>query len=216
MTNLDTADDKRDGPEGYKDEQTLWDMYYGQGMSTVEIGEHFNKDSSTIHYHMEKCGIERRSVSESKYAKSKRISNHQELTEEVMRRLYIEKQMTEREIARRVGCSRDKIQNRLEKFGFERRSMGEARALRELRKPLTLKMNNGYRNCRTHHKGVQYNVRIHRLAAVAWFGWDAVVGKVVHHKNSHKLDNREENLEPMTNSAHTKHHVAAGDLEPPP
>lgn len=49
-------------------------------------------------------------------------------------------------------------------------------------------------------------VRIHRLAAVAWFGWDAVVGNVIHHKNTHKRDNREENLEPMPHEEHMKHH----------
>lgn len=46
----------------------------------------------------------------------------------------------------------------------------------------------------------------HRLAAVAWFGWSAVVGKVVHHENGIEWDNREENMETMTQSDHIHEH----------
>ena len=48
---------------------------------------------------------------------------------------------------------------------------------------------------------------IHRLAAIAWFGWDAVVGNDVHHDNKIPWDNREENLTPMTDSEHMQHHA---------
>jgi transposase len=48
---------------------------------------------------------------------------------------------------------------------------------------------------------------VHRLAAVAWFGWDAVVGNDVHHDNNVPWDNREENLTPMGDSEHMQHHA---------
>lgn len=47
-------------------------------------------------------------------------------------------------------------------------------------------------------------VKIHRLAAVAWFGLDAVVGKDIHHKNDIGWDNRESNLQPMDHAAHSE------------
>jgi len=48
---------------------------------------------------------------------------------------------------------------------------------------------------------------VHRLAAVGWFGWDAVTGNDVHHENKVPWDNREENLTPMTDSEHMRHHA---------
>ena len=48
--------------------------------------------------------------------------------------------------------------------------------------------------------------RVHRLVAVAKYGFDAVAGKDVHHKNGVKWDNRPENLELMTHGEHSKHH----------
>jgi DNA-binding XRE family transcriptional regulator len=48
---------------------------------------------------------------------------------------------------------------------------------------------------------------VHRLAAVAWFGWDAVVGNDVHHDNNVPWDNREENLTPMGDREHMQHHA---------
>jgi len=49
-------------------------------------------------------------------------------------------------------------------------------------------------------------VKVHRLVAVAEYGFDSVVGKVVHHKNGIAWDNRPENLELMTNEEHSRRH----------
>ena len=56
-------------------------------------------------------------------------------------------------------------------------------------------------------EGSTTKVAIHRLAAVAWFGWGAVSGNVVHHENGVPWDNRESNLTPMTLSEHSKLHA---------
>ena len=47
---------------------------------------------------------------------------------------------------------------------------------------------------------------IHRLVAVSEFGFDEVKDKEVHHKNGCPLDNRPENLEPVTQAEHNKIH----------
>lgn len=56
-------------------------------------------------------------------------------------------------------------------------------------------------------------VAVHRLAAVAWFGLDAVVGMDVHHRDPEgenrpgiPWDNREEILEPMEHGEHRSYH----------
>lgn len=50
-------------------------------------------------------------------------------------------------------------------------------------------------------------VSVHRLAAVAWSGFDEVAGNDVHHKNEVPWDNREENLTLLPPDDHRSHHA---------
>ena len=47
---------------------------------------------------------------------------------------------------------------------------------------------------------------LHRLIAIAEYGVEKVSGNVVHHKNHVILDNRPENLEPMSLEDHIRRH----------
>jgi len=47
----------------------------------------------------------------------------------------------------------------------------------------------------------------HRLLAVAEYGFDAVVGKRIHHKNDIPWDNRPENIIPLSRSEHQQEHT---------
>lgn len=211
----DQPNDKRDDPDGYKDEQTLRNMYWDEGMSTEDIADHFDKGSTTICSHMDKNGVERRSVSEAKYVEHERKRDHPKLTEELLRELYVGKRLSPRAIANEVGgCSEQKVKSRLDEHEFERRSMSEASRIRHAREPVGFSVtNHGYEIWQTQCFGEEYAVPVHRLAAVAWFGWDAVIENVVHHKNGHRRDNREGNLDPsMTNTEHSKMHEARGDI----
>ncbi|UPM45316.1 HNH endonuclease [Halocatena salina] len=52
-----------------------------------------------------------------------------------------------------------------------------------------------------------HTILVHRLVAVAEYGIDAVAEAVVHHKNTHKWDNRPENLLPCDSRArHRREH----------
>lgn len=51
-----------------------------------------------------------------------------------------------------------------------------------------------------------HTVRVHRLMAVAKFGFDALEDKDVHHKSHIPWDNRMENISVMKRSEHRDHH----------
>lgn len=55
-------------------------------------------------------------------------------------------------------------------------------------------------------------VKVHRLLAVAEYGFEALNGNVVHHKNKTPWDNRAANVEVMDPVEHTKHHHEEGDM----
>jgi len=63
----------------------------------------------------------------------------------------------------------------------------------------------------------EQTVSIHRLCAVAWFGFSAVdQNTVVHHKSNIPWDNREDNIEPMDRETHSNMHEspATGEWTP--
>lgn len=50
---------------------------------------------------------------------------------------------------------------------------------------------------------------IHRLVAVAEYGYEAVAGKDVHHKDGVLCLNSRENIEPVSKEDHTRKHIEA-------
>jgi hypothetical protein len=65
----------------------------------------------------------------------------------------------------------------------------------------------GYETWRSHNSdGTEDRVRVHRLLAVAKYGFEAVGGMHVHHKNGIKWDNRIENVEIFTPTEHRAAH----------
>ena len=225
--------------EPYKDEETLRELYWDEGLSIGEVAERFGCARSTVHKYMEEYGIERRqlkridipgkelrelyvekelSIQEIADKKEcgwdairKRLREHGievtggkervEIPEQKLRELYVERGMSANKVADEIGCSRGPVVNRLREYGIDVRG----------KNPVSFEVSyNGYERSRVFIDGKTKTVRVHRLAAVAWFGWDAVVGNVVHHKSGHPRDNREENLEPMANAEHTATHNRKG------
>jgi len=132
------------------------------------------------------------------------------MSEDKLRKEYIENERSAREIAEEWGCDKTTIYNWLEKFGYERR---EAKDYNRVERVYYKTRKEGYEHWQLHYgadRGKQ--IMVHRLAAVAWHGLDAIQGNHVHHKNGVKWDNREENLEFMTPTQHIKHHQHKGDV----
>ena len=182
------------GQKAYRDKETLYELYHGKGMTKVEIANELGCSDVTVGNWMEKLGVPTARV-------WKRI--------DFLKELYINQKMTQQEIAERLGTNKSNISNQLVEADIETRKRGE------LQHPTIYISQSGYMTCRHRlggHDNDRVSFRIHRLVAVAEYGYDDVAGNIVHHKNNHKLDNRPENLEPISRSEHTKHHHENDDI----
>ncbi len=65
----------------------------------------------------------------------------------------------------------------------------------------------GYECWRHMIDGKNHYVAVHRLAAVAEYGFDEVAGKDIHHRNAIKWDNRPQNLVPEDKVEHCRDHA---------
>lgn len=128
---------------------------------------------------------------------------------ETLRQLYEDELMSQQDIADHFDneLTGHGIKYWLEKHGIEKRSRAEAAKLRWLKEvPNMHTHETGYEFWRDHTGNDERLVLVHRLLAVAVFGFDAVADKVVHHKNNVPWDNRPENIEIMTVAEHAVHH----------
>lgn len=122
---------------------------------------------------------------------------------ELVNRLYHDEKMSGPEIAELLGCSVGPIYDRID----ETRSIGDANKIRRLREPAAHRIDeDGYERVGTKIDGKRMATGVHRLIAVAEFGFEAVRDKIVHHKNGVPWDNRPSNLQLMDQSDHVREH----------
>jgi len=120
---------------------------------------------------------------------------------ETLREMYWGRGMSMRQIADELGTDHDRVDYWMDVHDIETRT-GYAE---QPHASLTIDKD-GYPLWKTYVDGYHARVRVHRLLAVAEYGFDAVVGNDVHHKNGVRWDNRPENIEPMDPSEHRRHH----------
>lgn len=132
-----------------------------------------------------------------------------------LRNRYWKDDMSIRQIAEVYDLSNVTIYEWMEKHNIERRSQGEARELKDQsgrnnsswQEWATYSMGpRGYPRWSGTYEGERYEIRVHRLVAVAEYGFEEVCESVVHHKNQITWDNRPENLETMNPAAHGRSH----------
>jgi hypothetical protein len=126
----------------------------------------------------------------------------------VLRKLYYDEKRSTVEMADLLDCSQSSITTWMNKYGLERRSGSEAIQMAfgtENEVPLH-KHHKGPMMWRYHYKDEKADVMVHRLLAVAKYGFDALEGKVVHHKNEIPWDNRPDNITLMEPREHRSHH----------
>lgn len=128
---------------------------------------------------------------------------------ELLRRLYREERMPMTQIADRWDCSPTTVRDWVERHGIEKWTRSQACQLGHGHSPYSVPFQThttGAEVWRHSHNCESNMVYVHRLLAVAEFGFDAVDDNVVHHKNHVRWDNRPENLELMDHGDHTVHH----------
>ncbi len=123
-----------------------------------------------------------------------------------LRELYWDDELTLKEIGDRLGCSQNTVKKWMDKFGIDRRNRTEAMVELRKRAPPNFQTHLGREGWRNRHDDDTFFVSVHRLLAVAVYGFDAVTDMVVHHKNQIPWDNRPDNITLMTHAEHTRHH----------
>jgi transposase len=178
---LNRYDIQREPPEwGKKD--VLEKHYIEQRMAVREIADKFDVGSSTIYHWIQKHDIER-------------LWRDDDLLCE----MYCEKGMTQEEIADELGCEQGTISYRLREMGVETNPSKD-------KPPYFGTSANGYEVIQSKVRGERKEFLLHRLLAVCEYGFDVVEGKVVHHKNHIKWDNRGSNIEIMSAEEHGRLH----------
>jgi len=157
---------------------------YKDGMSCQQIADKFDCSTKPIESRLKENGIQ---LDGAEFVNIKR----EELEEAVS------KFTTVKELAEHFDCDRATIDRKLEKYDIDPPTLYNKKA--------TLSDINGYQalQCGVVGKGVL----VHRLLAVAEYGYENVCDNVIHHKNGIRWDNRPDNIEVMTRSEHSKLHA---------
>lgn len=205
----------------YHNKDWLKKKYNDERLSTIKIAELCDVTPSTIQYWLDKYDIERRSRSEATTiihgTDGKPHHNPDWLREQ-----YCEQGKSTIEIAEQVGLTHHGIQYQLEKHDIDTRSPAEATKQSDNmgnpkgpehpswknRATFYTHSRDGYETWKTNDG----QVFVHRLLAVAEYGFDEVRGKDVHHKNKIRWDNRPANIDILTPSEHMALHRNNGDV----
>lgn len=121
-------------------------------------------------------------------------------TEEWLRERYWNEGLSLREIGELVGVSPATVSKQMEKLGVERRIENKNRPLK------ISHLSAGYELIQNEYGGDRYRLLLHRLLAVSEWGFDAVAGNEVHHRNGIPWDNRPSNIEVVSKSEHKDYH----------
>jgi DNA-binding CsgD family transcriptional regulator len=191
--------------DAYKDPEVLRELIERQELTLAETANKLEVSSSTILNYLKKFGIGGRGVN---------IDVPPELDEPskdegFMRRVYLEEQNTTQDIAIALDIAQSTVRKRLQEHGIPLRSIREAQWISSPghRHWVNIVIDkDGHVNWRIPVNNKARRVAVHRLLAVAEYGFEPVKGKRVHHKNGIPWDNRHDNIEILTRKEHKKAH----------
>lgn len=127
---------------------------------------------------------------------------------ETLRRMYWDEEMSLRKIAEYFGVGNGTIQSWMNKNNIKTRTKREAARNRAKHENTPIILDeNGYEIMHSRYGDEHDRVPLHRLLAVVEYGFSAVKGKHVHHKNHLSWGNWGDNIDLMTPSEHATHHA---------
>lgn len=120
---------------------------------------------------------------------------------EKIREMYHVQNRTQDEIGDVLGYSKSTISRKMEKFGLKTEYNGSPHP--------SFGFSDGYRTVQARTSDGRKQFYLHRLTAFAWFdGTIEDFPSQIHHRNKHKVDEREDNLEPLSARQHQAvHHM---------
>jgi len=128
------------------------------------------------------------------------------LTREILERLYLVENLSQREIAEELDFTQPGVSRAMDRFDIEARSTSLSTSMAKSG-PTPRLDNHGYEYIQNSVLGETVQFRLHRLVAMAEYGIERVADGVVHHKNNIPWDNRPKNLEVLEDTEHRSLHA---------
>lgn len=170
-------------------------------MSSYEVASELGCSPRTVRTWMEKNGVDRRNRKDA--AEKADVSESCEWRDkERLHELYVEEGLSVVDVAEELGCGHNTVHRWLKRHGIKTRDRSQDKVPH-------FNTDDGYEKWRHEIDDTQHSIRVHRLAAVAWFGIDKIKENDIHHKNNIPFDNRQDNLQPMSPSEHGSLHAMA-------
>ena len=159
------------GEHLWRDHGVMRELYVKRGLTQTEIGELLGCTQTNVSRWLSRHDIK----PETTFAPWD--------DENILYEAYANEGKSAAQIADELGCSRSHIRNKLKEYGIPRRSLSEAQLAKYLRDPdIPIRTDrDGYERIEHHYNGERTRVAVHRLLAVAEFGFDALQGRHVHH-----------------------------------
>lgn len=193
----------------YTDPNVLWDLWVVEGMSQKDIANRLNCSVATICNWVKEHNLS--DVSPLNNGPSVWYNGEYDNPYEdsdILKNLYYDRLMDAYEISNIMNCSNVTIIDWLRNHGLGVRMRSEAKKVRFGTHNCVrfFTSQNGPEVWEDCYKSEHNKVFVHRLLAVAEFGFEALHGMVVHHKNGVHWDNRPDNIEVMSQSDHATLH----------
>jgi len=185
----------------YRDAEVLRELYLEQDLTSQEVADELGCAKSTVLRWLNKHGIEK-----TQFQAVNPVSRSPEEIES----MYYDDKKTIYDIAELEGCSSTAVQHFFEHHDIET-DQGMYRGGRT-NYATYYTDGDGYERWNTTVKGDHYHCLVHRLMAVAEYGFEALDSCVVHHNTRIPWDNRLENIEVVSQSEHMKEHHKNGDI----
>lgn len=189
----------------------LSDLYIDRKLSAVDIGKRLNCSERTIRKHLKKNNIPIRSAAEASRLKIGKIGEGLLLTENKLRHLYLDKQLSGLDIANKFNINQATVYNHINKMGISR-GLSESSCLAKqdpsknpYYKGGRIKNTYGYIEVYEpeHHRANKSGRVLEHIKV-----WEEIhqrclpKGWVIHHLNGVKDDNRPNNLVAMKKGEH--------------